>query len=80
MEGNGEVEGDGRDVLVLVAKHTKVPKFSDSDQICPSGCILMHPDDSLRFLSLLDRPAKSAGSRASQISSGGTMECIWPLE
>lgn len=47
-DGDGEVEGDGRDVLVLVAKHTKVPKFSDSDQICPSGFILMHPDGSLR--------------------------------
>lgn len=43
MEDNGEVEGDGRDVLVLVAKHTKVhvPEFSDSDQICPSRCIQM---------------------------------------
>lgn len=40
-DGDGEVEGDGRDVLVLVAKHTKVPEFSDSDQICPSRCIQM---------------------------------------
>lgn len=40
-DGDGEVEGDGRDVLVRVAKHTNVPEFSDSDQICPSRCIQM---------------------------------------
>lgn len=57
-DGNGEVERDGRDVLVLVAKHTKVPEFSDSDQICPSRCIKMHPDDSLRFISLLGQPSQ----------------------